>query len=88
VPSGTHWRFVTCPPAAQNSRTSRRPVIDEGIVFADGCDLLIALGLIGIVAEAGGPLRAVHVPAEEIWRRVREGCFLRAEAALMNVSSG
>ena len=52
--------------------------VDEGIVLADGRDLAIALGLIGVFAEPDLPLRAVHVVAEEVWRRVDIGRLLRA----------
>jgi hypothetical protein len=44
--------------------------VDEGIVFADGCDLAVLLVLIGVFAEADLPLRAVHIVAEEVRGRV------------------
>src|SRR5580692_1443259 len=52
--------------------------VREGIVLADDRDLLIALLVEGVVAEAGGPLGAVHVEAEEVRRGVRERGLLRA----------
>ncbi len=52
--------------------------VDERVVFADGCDLSITLGLIRVFAEANLPLGAVHVVAEEVRRRIDVGRFLRA----------
>ena len=56
--------------------------VDEGIVLADGGDLAIALGVVGVVAEAGLPLRAVHVEAEEVRRRIDVGRLLRARSGV------
>ena len=52
--------------------------IDERIVLADGRDLSIALGFIGVFAKADLPLGAVHVVAEEIRGRVDVSRFLGA----------
>src|SRR4029453_1365906 len=51
--------------------------VDEGIVFADRRDLAIALGFIGKFAQPDLPLRAVHVEAEEVRRRIDVGRLLR-----------
>ena len=41
--------------------------VDKRVVFADGCDLSITLGLIRVFAKPDLPLGAVHVEAEEVW---------------------
>ena len=79
VPSGTHCRLVILTAgAAEFEHQPEHLGVDEGIVFAHRGDLLITLGFIGIFAETDLPLRAVHVEAEEVRRRIDIGGFLRA----------
>src|SRR5580692_11291425 len=54
--------------------------VREGIVLADDRDLLVAFLVESVVAEAGRPLGAVHVEAEEVRRSVRERGLLRARS--------
>ncbi len=65
--------------AAEAAELQRQPEhlgIDEGVILADGRDLAVALGLIGVFAETDLPLGTVHVVAEEVRRRIDIGRLL------------
>ena len=68
--------------AAEFEHEAEHLRVDEGIILADRRDLAIALGLIGVVAEADLPLRAVHVEAEEVRRGIDVGRLLRARGGV------
>ena len=64
--------------AAELEHQSEHLRVDEGIVLADGRYLAIALGFIGKFAEPNLPLRAIHVVAEEVRRRIDISRLLRS----------
>ena len=56
--------------------------VGEGIVLGDGGDVLVALLVEGVGAEAGHPLRAVGREAEEVRRRIAQRGVLRGRGAV------